>query len=269
MKTQISVIGCGWLGLPLAKKLISEGYLVHGSTTSASKLNTLSDFKISPYLITLNENGISGNFEAFLTSSETIIINIPPGLRKQPNKNHVAEIKHLMLAIEHSTIKNVLYISSTSVFQNEIGCPTISADTKPNATTSSGRQLIEIENMLLENSKFNTTILRFGGLIDNQRHPSKMLSGKTNVAHPDAPINLIHKTDCVDIIHKIIEHKLWNTTLLAAYPKHISKAVYYSEYCKQHNLPLPLYNTTEKSKGKIIDSSKMVQLLNYTFKIEP
>lgn len=269
MKTQISVVGCGWLGLPLAKNLVKEGFAVHGSTTSKDKLQSLKKHQITPFLIALDETGISGNYAQFLTGSETVIINIPPGLRKNPTKNHVAEIKHLIHAIEAHSIKNVLYISSTSVFKDEIDFPIIKAETKPNAITNIAKQLIEIEQMLQVNSNFKTTILRFGGLIDETRHPSKFLSGRYNVSNPEAPINLIHKTDCISIITAILKKDLWNVTLNAASLNHSSKKDYYSNYCKHQNLPLPRFNFLEKSKGKIINSTTLVQLLNYTFQVKP
>lgn len=31
----VSILGCGWLGLPLAEQLLAEGYSVKGSTTRA------------------------------------------------------------------------------------------------------------------------------------------------------------------------------------------------------------------------------------------
>ena len=37
----ISILGCGWLGHPLAKFLISENFIVKGSTTTISKLISL------------------------------------------------------------------------------------------------------------------------------------------------------------------------------------------------------------------------------------
>lgn len=269
LKSQISVIGCGWLGLALAKNLVKDQFIVKGSTTTKNKLDVLNTHKIKPYLVNLNESEITGDYSQFLTGSKTIIINIPPGLRRNPSKNHVLEIKHLMHAIEAHSIKNVLYISSTSVFKNEVDFPKITAKTKPNATASNAKQLIMIEQMLRDNSNFNTTILRFGGLIDENRHPSTMLSGRKNVSNPKAPINLIHKKDCIAIIKTIIKNNQWNLVLNAAFPKHIDKETYYKEDCKAKNLPLPNYNYTEESKGKIIDSSTLVQLLNYTFTVEP
>jgi 3-hydroxyisobutyrate dehydrogenase-like beta-hydroxyacid dehydrogenase len=31
--TKISILGCGWLGFPLAKALLKDGFTVKGSTT--------------------------------------------------------------------------------------------------------------------------------------------------------------------------------------------------------------------------------------------
>ncbi len=228
MNRQISVIGCGWLGLPLATFLINEGFLVKGSTTSNEKIDLLRKHHIEAYMVNLSPARISGNYSNFLAESDTVIINIPPGLRKYPSKNHVAEIKNLVSAIEKQRIKNVLYISSTSVFKDESHFPKIIDSTAPNATSNSAKQLIKIEQMLLDNSKFNTTILRFGGLFDTERHPAMYLSGRTNIANPDAPINLIHKEDCIQIITAIIKNNLWNMVFNVAYPSHPNKKTYYS-----------------------------------------
>ncbi len=37
-KTDNSILGCGWLGKPLAVSLLDEGFNVKGSTTSEEKL---------------------------------------------------------------------------------------------------------------------------------------------------------------------------------------------------------------------------------------
>lgn len=269
MKSQISIIGCGWLGLDLAKTLAKATFKIKGSTTSKHKIDILKTHAIQPFVVELHESGISGDYSQFLTGSDTVIINIPPGLRRNPNKNHALEIKHLIEAIESQAIKNVLYISSTSVFENEESFPKITNNTKPNSRSNSAKQLIAIEKMLIDNANFNTTILRFGGLVDETRHPSSMLSGRKNVSNPKAPINLIHKKDCIGIIQNIIENNHWNVTLNAAYPKHIDKAIYYTKDCERKNLPIPQYNFSAKSEGKIIEATTLVQLLNYNFTVEP
>ena len=265
MKTKISIIGCGWLGLPLAKHLIKEGFDIKGSTTSHLKLDHLKSSNIDPYVIRLSETKIEGDVHRFLLNSKIVIINIPPGLRKNPNKNHVNEIKHLITHIEAQHIKHVLYISSTSVYKNEASMPNITVENLPNAVSNNGRQLITIEQMLQDNPNFETTILRFSGLLDAKRHPGQMLSGKIDLKNGDAPINLIHKDDCIKIISKLIKGNIWNAVFNASNPLHPSKKSFYTQYCKANHLPLPHFNTSLKNEGKLIDSSKLIQLLNYSF----
>ncbi len=269
LKEKISVIGCGWLGFPLAQYLVHEGFEVKGSTTSRAKLELLKKHHIEGYLIQLSETEISGDYSSFLAHSDTVIINIPPGLKRNPTKNHVDEISHLVAAIEEQNVKNVLYISSTSVFNDEVHFPEITNATQPAATSDSAKQLIKIEQKLQNNSNFNTTILRFGGLFDDERHPAKYLSGRTHISNPEAPINLIHKEDCIQIITAILKKKLRNVVLNAVYPSHPDKKTYYSAYCERRHIPLPEFDSYTKSRGKILNSSKLVQLLNYTFKHAP
>ena len=94
-------------------------------------------------------------------------------------------------------------MSSTSVFSDED--KVVTEETLPNPNTESGKQLLQCEKLLQDNSHFETTILRFGGLIGEDRNPIHFLAGRSNIENPDAPINLIHQEDCIGIILKIIE----------------------------------------------------------------
>ena len=58
LKTQISIIGCGWLGLSLANHFIEKGYFIKGSTTSKTKIEALEQLQIKPFLIQINESKI-------------------------------------------------------------------------------------------------------------------------------------------------------------------------------------------------------------------
>lgn len=79
--TQISILGCGWLGLPLAKSLLQNGFLIKGSTTSLEKISLLESEGITPFLVRLEEQQISASVVDFLADSKILIINIPPKLR--------------------------------------------------------------------------------------------------------------------------------------------------------------------------------------------
>lgn len=262
--TKISILGCGWLGFPLAKALIGNGISVNGSTTSIDKITLLENAGITPFLIDIGEKGINGNIDNFLEESQLLIINIPPKLRGNASENFVSKIENILPFIEKSGIKKVLFVSSTSVFSDEDAV--VTEETIPNSDTESGKQLLECEKLLQENSNFETTILRFGGLIGEDRHPIHFLAGRTNIENPEAPINLIHQEDCIGIILKIIESNFWGETFNAVAPFHLSREDYYSQKAKEYNLEPPIFTHSKPSIGKTIISDKLENVLKYQFK---
>ena len=261
--TKISILGCGWLGLPLAKALVNNDYLVSGSTTSIEKVAVLENAGIEPFLIVLSENKTIGNLTEFLADSEILIIDVPPKLRGSETENFVSKIKNIIPFIEKLAVQKVLFISSTSVYNDESAFVTEETIAKP--ATESGKQLLETEQLLQSNINFKTTILRFGGLIGADRHPVNFLAGRENIEHPEAPINLIHLDDCIGIILKIIETDCWNKTFNAVAPYHPSRKNYYIQMAVDLNLPLPKFTTDSNANGKIILSDYLETVLKYTF----
>ena len=268
LNKRIVIIGCGWLGFPLAKSLVKKGLKVKGTTTSKDKLRELLENNIEAEYLKITPEGISGNIHKILSECDVLVLNIPPGLRKNPTHNHVAQIKNLIPYIEASLIKKVLFVSSTSVFADEETFPEITEGTVPNPQSESGKQLLMVEKLLQANSGFNTAILRFAGLFGDDRHPAKQLSGKTQLKNATAPVNLIHLKDAVEIIHKIIELDVFGETFNASTSPHPTKEIYYSEVCKTLNLSVPKYDHDQKNKGKIILSDKLERILNYEFQIK-
>jgi nucleoside-diphosphate-sugar epimerase len=263
----ISILGCGWLGLPLAKTLIENHFAVKGSTTSQNKLSLLETNRIQPFLLSLHENEIVGNIAAFLENSEVLIIDIPPKLRGNATENFVAKIKTLIPFIEKSSITKVLFVSSTSVYADDNSV--VTEETIPKAETESGKQLLETEKLLQNNKAFQTTILRFGGLIGEDRHPIKMLAGRENIENPNGAINLIHQKDCIGIILNIIGHtnpnEVWNETFNAVSSFHPTREEYYTQKAMDLHLALPKFNHEKPSVGKIVSNEKLINRLKYHF----
>ena len=277
MNKRSSILGCGWLGLPLAKSLLSKGYEVKGSTTSESKLEVLKNVGISPFQIQLEEHQIVGNIEDFLKKIDVLVIDIPPGLRREPSTSNemtfVNKVKTLIPFIEKSGIQKVIFVSSTSVYGDSFPIVEITEETKPNPDTESGKQLVITETLLQLNPHFKTTVIRFGGLLGEDRHPVKFLAGRTNVENPDAPVNMIQREDCIGIIEKVLDFARndngeWNQTFNAVAPQHPTRKDYYHKKADILNLPLPTFAENSESKGKIISSKKVETILGYSFQKE-
>ena len=259
----ISVLGCGWLGLPLAKDLINKGHIVKGSTTSQEKFQLLSAEGIIPYQIKLFEEGIQGDISSFLNDTEILIVNIPPGLRNDPKENFIAKIGRLKEKIDRSHIQHLIFVSSTSVFEDREDMPVYNEEDEPNGTRINSEQLIGAEKLAFSDN-YKTSILRFGGLFGPGRHPVNFLSGKMNVKDPEGPVNLIHRDDCIGIINAIIESDK-SGIFHGVYPEHPKKANYYKAIAKQENLALPEFSHETSSKGKIINSVRLQEELQFTF----
>ena len=267
MNQKICVIGCGWLGFPLAKILVNSGYQVHGTTTSESKLTQLQTSGVIPFLVEITSEGIIGDINTCLSECDSVVINIPPGFRKDSEHNYVQKMTHLVKAIEKASIRNVLFIGSTSVYADKEHFVLITEDSET-STSKTALQLLEAENRFQNNNNFHTTILRFSGFFAENRHPATFLSGRTGLKNPKAPVNLIHRDDCISIICSILEKNIWNMALNASTSAHPTKQAYYSSVCETLNIPAPQFDHKSVSKGKIIDSTTLKQILNYEFGVK-
>ncbi|NTV05202.1 MAG: SDR family oxidoreductase [Chlorobiaceae bacterium] len=262
-KETITILGCGWLGLPLAQTFVKQGYSVKGSTTREEKLEMLRDAGVEPYLVRLDPEVNSDDIVAFL-QSDILIVNIPPARRDDIVEYHIEQFSSLIDALGQSPVRSVLLVSSTSVY------PALNSEvTEEDAVepeTLSGQALLLVEEMLMQESGFQTTVLRFGGLVGYDRNPEKYLAGMTEVTRPEQPMNLIHRDDCVTIISEIIRLKQWGEVFNACSPVHPLRREYYSRAAEIAGVPqLSLAQDVEPSNFKVVNSQKLVSALHYHF----
>jgi len=257
-------MGCGWLGLPLAKALIEDGYLVRGTTTSTNKLGTLQKEGITPFLISLSEEKIEGDISGFLADMEVLVINIPPKLRGGKKENYIKKMQLLLESLKAAKTKKVIFVSSTSVY-GDINAE-ITEETIAQPDTESGKQLLVSENEFKNNPEIRTTIIRFGGLIGPDRHPVTILSGRKALNNGNHPVNLIHLDDCIAIISSVIKQNWWGELFNAVYPFHPPKKEYYSQEAEKSGLILPLYALNSQKSGKKIESRRLIHVKKFVFK---
>ncbi|MCF8383931.1 MAG: SDR family oxidoreductase [Chlorobium sp.] len=262
-KETISVLGCGWLGLPLAKALVAKGYCLKGSTTREEKLDLLRDSGIEPFLVRLDPEMEGEDLTDFL-QSDILVVNIPPPRRDDVVEFHIQQISSLIDALGQSPVRSVLFVSSTSVYP--MLNREVSEDDAVDPESSSGQALLHAEEMLLQEPGFQTTVVRFGGLVGYDRSPEKYFGRMTEIAYPDQPMNLIHRDDCVQIMTEIIRLQQWGEVFNACSPLHPRKLDYYSSAAETAGVSLPSPVSAEgPSPFKLVSSRKLAAALNYTF----
>ena len=264
---KISILGCGWLGLPLAEQLRDQGHEIKGSTTSSEKLELLKGKNIAPYLIKLSPQLECDNCDDFW-ESDILIINIPPG-RGRDNlvDYHSQQISSVINEVKPSSIDFVIFVSSTSVYPEKPGIVAEEDTVTGHASRTSGNALLKVEQLLKNESDFDTTIVRFGGLYGRDRHPAKYMAGRKNISNGNAPVNLIHQEDCIGIIQKIIKDDVRNEIFNGVSDGHPPKKMYYPAAAKALGLEEPpTFEDDEEEGYKIVSNRKVKQVLKYKFR---
>jgi len=246
----MSILGSGWLGLPLAESLSKQGYEVKLSTRSEARLPVLLDNAASAHIVDIE--ALTDTVKSFL-NADTLIINITC---KQWDA-----YEQLITEIEKSTIKHVLFVSSTSVYQAVSQLVTEEDDME-----NPDSFLYRVERLFCDNTRFKTTVLRLSGLIGYSRHPGRFFKSGKVVQQPDAPVNLIHRDDCIGIITSIIEQSSWGQVFNGCATSHPSKRDFYTHARALLELSPPIFNDVEDNgASKVVSNQKVIKQLGYQF----
>ncbi len=263
LKTTISILGCGWLGLALGKQLVREGYIVKGSTQTVQKLSILHQHKITPFLIGVQKKIKGTNLSQFF-QSDILILNIPPGRkRKDVEKAYPKQIAAIIQQVAIHGIKKVLFASSTSIYGNVNRIVTEADEPKPE--TSTGKALVRAEYLFMQNETFETSILRLGGLVGNGREAGRFLAGKKDLKNGFAPVNLVHRDDCIAIISKIIADNYWGQIFNVCADEHPTRHKFYTQQARKQGLEPPTFLLEEAYFFKKVSNYKVKQALSYEF----
>lgn len=261
MKNQISILGLGWLGLPLALQLQKKGHSISGSTTSLDKLKSFIMHSFSTTRIQISPDNITGDWEAFMHNTTTLIINFPPKRIENIQVIYPLQIEQII----KKTSKNVkvVFVSSTSVYQNTNNLIDETVACTPEK--ESGKAVLKAEQLLQEYFGNNLTILRLAGLIGSQRHPGRFLANKKQLKNPNVPINLIHQNDSVKLIEAILEQQCFGEIINGCADVHPKRKEFYEKAALKLELPKPIFEGGDKVNYKIVDNKKSIELLNFKY----
>ena len=258
----ISIAGCGWYGLELAKSLVNLGITVKGSSTSATKLSLLQNAGIKPYILNLSANETKYDPDFFVC--DILWICIPPKTRSGNGDSYLISIKNIITLSKKYAVKQVVLISSTSVYADNNS--EVTELTIPIPDSESGKVMLKAEELLKQQTAFTTTIIRFAGLIGPGRDPGRFFAGKKNIPNGNAPVNLIHLIDCINISLSIINQQAFGYTYNACCPDHPAKQNFYNKAAIRLGLAEPEF-MDEKKDWKIISSLHVNNILNYRYQI--
>lgn len=268
---RISILGCGWLGWPLGGHLLDRGLHVRGSTTTNEKLGSLRDDDIEPYLLRLNPELGEDEARTFF-SSDILVLNVPPSRDSGDVVSfHRQQIDSVRSAAAAGSVDWILFVSSTGVYPSveqvvtEDDLPPGMPDALPGPRRSTGRALLQAEGRLMNDPNFDTTVVRFGGFYGDDRHPGRFLAGRSEVSRPEAPVNLIHRDDCVGLLSTLIEQGIRNEVFNACADGHPTRRSLYTRAIEVLGLEPPTFDDSDTRLGKLVRNDKVKQQCGYEF----
>ena len=259
---RIGIIGCGWLGWPLAEKLIERGHTVVGTTTTADKLAALRTAGIEATFLDLNQP-VPKATTAALRGCQRLLINVPPGRRLPDVESRYPAWMRRLATLAVSGMDRCLFASSTGIYGTATG--RVDEAVMPEPVSASGKALLAAEPPL--RAAFGERLVRVGlaGLVGGRREAGRFLAGKTDLSDGEAPVNLVHRVDVVALLTLLLEATtLAHRSYLISADAHPTRAAFYPGRARQLDLSPPTF-LSGGHDGKWIDNARIKGEFNYTF----
>jgi len=279
---RVLIVGCGYVGFPLASELVKRGHVVFGLRRSRVSDVALSGAGIAPlcgditnpdslkelprdfdWVVNCVASG-GGGVEEYRQLYLHGMVNLTDWLLPSPQRSNV-------------TIPRLVYTSSTGVYGQDDG--SIVDETSPTEpTTANAKVLVEAEKYLLgegQEKKFPAMILRAAGIYGPERGYllKQFLRGDARIEGSGARVlNMIHRDDLVRAIIAALECGRAGEIYNVADDAPVSQLEFFKWLSAKIGKPLPPI-ATEDSAGprkrgltnKRISNGKLKRELGFEF----
>ncbi|PQQ26079.1 NAD(P)-dependent oxidoreductase [Photorhabdus luminescens] len=262
---KVSIIGLGWLGMPLAKALSRSGMQVVGSKTTPDGVEAARMSGIECYLLQLEPqiNCALDDLEQLMVA-DVMIITLPASHTAGGSYNYVKAVQLIVDTALSYSVPRIIFTSSTSVYGFVAG--NLNEDAPFCPETPSAQALVELENWLHKLPNISVDILRLAGLVGSDRHAGRFLAGKKDVKGGNQPVNLVHQDDVISAINLLIQRSNGGHIYNLCAPVHPTKAEFYPKASNQLDLVPPEFSREETQvRSRIVDGSRICQELGFKY----
>ena len=262
---RISILGCGWLGFPLAQRFVTNNHFVRGSTTTKEKIPMLEESGIEPYFLMLDPR-LSGDDITSFFDVDTVILNIPPPRVDNFITTMQQQAEELISYINASPVKRLVMVSSTGVY----GFKNQNADEEdPHIPeTEKGKGLVAMERMLIEHLNATVAVVRMAGLIGPGRHPGRFMAGRDVQGNGEEPVNLIHLEDAIGVVDALLQKPELSGVFNACAQEHPTRKEVYQSAARSLGFEPPVFSDESPRPWKRIISKKIRKATGYDFKFD-
>lgn len=276
----IVIVGCGDIGLRVAKIWKNQGKTVFGAVRSEESLNLLRQQHIHTITINLDEPNSLHEVNRRLSNQSLLYYFAPP-----PAKGVVdTRMANFLQNLDKDALPSQLIYISTSGVYGDQGGELINEQTPANPQVDRAKRRYHAEQQLQQWGEQNSvpiTILRVGGIYGPGRLPLQRLKDQIPMLHENLSpqTNRIHADDLAQVCVAAATKKAAGEIYNVSDGTNSNMTEYFNtiaDFCNLPRPPLVDWDEAEKtiSKGMLsylkesrrMDNSKMINELEITLK---
>ncbi|MDC9612972.1 SDR family oxidoreductase [Xenorhabdus khoisanae] len=266
MVKKVSIIGLGWLGMPLAQALLSSGMQVVGSKTTSDGVEAACMCGVDCRLLNLTPQIVCemDDLEQ-LMSVDVLVLTLPVSGVAGGGEGYVKAVQLIIDTALSYAVPRIIFTSSTSVYGSSVGY--LNEDEPLSPETQSATALVELENWLHQLPNTSVDILRLAGLVGNGRHAGRFLAGRKAIEGGENAVNLVHQDDVISAIKLLIQQPKGGHVYNLCAPIHPKRSEYYLLVSRQLDLTPPEFLQPENKaiESKVVDGSRICRELGFEY----
>lgn len=261
---KVTIIGLGWVGLPLAQALLSRGVHVVGTKTTPDGIEAAQAVGIECYALKLTPEleCDDDDLAQLMTQSDAMVILLPPS--KINTEYYVTAVEALVNSAIAFQVPRVIFTSSTAVYGEQHG--EMTEDSPLDGVTESAKALVATEQWLHQLPNISVDILRLAGLVGEKRHAGRFLAGKIGVKGANQPVNMVHQDDVISAILLLLGQSQGGHVYNLCAPAHPTRSEFYTHAAQSIGLVPPQFiDEPNTQEGKVINGNKICQELGFEY----
>lgn len=255
MKIDTGVIGAGWLGEPLANSLLHKGFSVLATRRDPAACARLAVAGLKAHPLDLAQLPALGP----LADCRQLVLAFPPGIRRGQGDGYLAMLAHLRDGLAGTAVENILLVSSTGALAEQ------DANLDEQSPADPQSPLAQAEAALLQDHRYQSSVIRMAGLFGPGRYPGRFLAGKEGLPRGAAPVNLIHQADAIGLCLAVLEQGRWGQVFHGVAPVACRRDQFYTQAARLAGLAEPVF--ADQQGGKRVLGDWTAKTLGYQYQV--
>jgi nucleoside-diphosphate-sugar epimerase len=194
-KSHVAIIGCGYVGSELARRLVANGHDVLGTTRSPERLPELQQLGIAAEQLDVSD---ADRMKSLLAGRQAVYLTVAAGRRDADYERvYLTAARNLAAAAASAGVIRMIYTSSTSVYGQDDG-QWVTEDSPTEPDSENGRILVKTERVLLDAQlPRGVSVVRLAGIHGPGRELQRFAAAAAGSTRDDghAYVNLVHRDD--------------------------------------------------------------------------